>query len=277
MKKTTILIIDDESSIRRLISKVLLKEGYDILTADGGEKAVEIALANKIDLALVDLKMPGIDGIETIRRIKKTNSGAAFIIITAFAEMSSLKDALELGVFDYITKPFDLEYLKHLVRHIVTGVRPGVLPYFEDTRQTLDGRLELGQLKKKKMDAFKEDIKERMAVLKEEDNYIDRTIAGSCDSLAGLIKYKTKKFMDFVDITQDVEKLIKEKPEIRTDFEQLVRKGPGEPGEVKALCQKYGFGTETNEGKLVNATVGTLVWAKRMQKAHLPDSIAMAA
>ncbi len=195
MKKTTILIIDDESSIRRLISKVLLKEGYDILTADGGEKAVEIALANKIDLALVDLKMPGIDGIETIRRIKKTNSGAAFIIITAFAEMSSLKDALELGVFDYITKPFDLEYLKHLVRHIVIGVRPGVLPYFEDTRQTLDGRLELGQLKKKKMDAFKEDIKERMAVLKEEDNYIDRTIAGSCDSLAGLIKYKTKKFI----------------------------------------------------------------------------------
>ncbi|MCX5711695.1 MAG: response regulator [Candidatus Omnitrophica bacterium] len=195
MEKAVILVIDDEAPVRRLISKVLMKEGYDVLTAAGGEEAISIAKEKKIDLAMVDMKMPGIDGIETIRRIKEINMGVAFVIITAFAEMSTLKDAAALGVFDYITKPFDLDYLKHLTKHILIGVKPKVMPYLEDTTQVFTGKLQLEELKRRKITALKADVKERYSALKETDKYTDRAIAMSYKTSFGLMKYRVKKLI----------------------------------------------------------------------------------
>lgn len=177
------LVIDDEAPVRRLLSKVFVREGYEVLTAASGEEAIGIVRDRAIDLALVDLKMPGIDGIETIRQIKKINMGVSFIVITAFGEMSSVKEATTLGVYDYITKPFDLEYVKHLVSHIIEGIRPRILPYAEDMKQILTGELTSEEVKKRKLDSFKADIDERRELLKDMHKYIDREVSTYYTSL----------------------------------------------------------------------------------------------
>lgn len=177
MAKATILIVDDEASVRRILSKVFANEGYEVLSAAGGREAIGMAQERAVDVALVDLKMPDMGGIETIRRIKDINMGVSFIVITAFGEMDSVKSATELGVFDYITKPFDLDYVKNLVKHITEGVKPHTLPYSGDMKKILSGEITLEEAKRRKLESLKEDIQERASSLKDMSLYVDREIS----------------------------------------------------------------------------------------------------
>ncbi|PIU42205.1 MAG: hypothetical protein COS99_01500 [Candidatus Omnitrophica bacterium CG07_land_8_20_14_0_80_42_15] len=197
MARARILVVDDEAAVRRLLEKVFTKEDYEVLSAASGEEAVTIATGKPVDLVIVDLKMPGIDGIETIRKIKKVNSGAAFIVITAFGEMASVKDATGLGVFDYITKPFDLDYIKHLVRHIVAAVRPQILPYAKDLEQVFTGELTLEEARKRKLTSFKKDLDERAEVIKGIHKFVDKGISMYYMSLSPLaaLAHNTKRLL----------------------------------------------------------------------------------
>jgi len=194
MGRPAILIIDDEPSVRRILAKVFSEQGYEVSSAGSGEEALDLAEKREVDIALVDLKMPGMDGLETIRWIKEARSGIHFIVITAFGDMESVKKATELDVFDYVAKPFDLEYVKHLVNHIAEGLRPQGLPYSEDMKAFFEGDLSPEEAKRRKLAALKEDVEERKTSLQDISASLDKEIAGyySTAFASGLL-YKLKK------------------------------------------------------------------------------------
>ncbi len=117
MKAYSILIVDDEYSVRNSLSEWFLEDGLKVETAESGEVALKKMHTGEFDLILVDIKMPGMDGITLQKRIREINSQAVIIIMTAYASVETAVEALKLGAFDYITKPFDPDDLSRLVRN----------------------------------------------------------------------------------------------------------------------------------------------------------------
>lgn len=105
-------MVDDELFVRELLLEFLSSEGYEVSLADSGEKAVILMQSKPADVVLVDLKMPGIDGIETLRQIKKTAPDALAIVMTGYPTIDSSIEALRCGAYDYVVKPFKLNDLK---------------------------------------------------------------------------------------------------------------------------------------------------------------------
>lgn len=104
----TVLVIDDQPGIRRLLTEVLTEEGYTVFTAINGIEGVNKAKEVQPDVILMDMKMPGMDGIETLREIKRLDQGEAIIMMTAYGELDLINQARELGAYGYVTKPFDI-------------------------------------------------------------------------------------------------------------------------------------------------------------------------
>lgn len=111
-----ILVIDDEQGILDFFKKALGKEGYEMITCLNGIGALEKVKEEKPDLVILDIKMPEIDGIETLKRIRWINKNTIVIMLTAYGTMDSAKEALKLGAHDYITKPFKLDYIKEVIK-----------------------------------------------------------------------------------------------------------------------------------------------------------------
>lgn len=113
-----ILIVDDEESQRNLLAGFLKNKGYTIATAANGKEAIELNQKASFDLAILDLKMPEIDGIETIAQMKKIDPQTYFIILTGFGTVESAVKAMKLGAYDYLNKPINLDELELLLEHI---------------------------------------------------------------------------------------------------------------------------------------------------------------
>ena len=111
-----ILIIDDEKDIGLYFKKVLAPEGYTVYTALDGIEGLQIVKEKNPDIVLLDLKMPKMDGIEVLQKIKKIDKNLIVIVITAYGTMETARMAMKFGAFDYITKPVDLEYVKAVIR-----------------------------------------------------------------------------------------------------------------------------------------------------------------
>ncbi|KAF0144139.1 MAG: NADH-quinone oxidoreductase subunit E [Nitrospirae bacterium] len=105
-EKPRILIVDDELIVIRSAERVLKAEGYDVEGALGGREAITKIEQNSYDLVFTDLKMPEVDGITLIRWIKKTKPSIGIVIITGYPSQDTIKEALELGIIDYVPKPF---------------------------------------------------------------------------------------------------------------------------------------------------------------------------
>ncbi len=110
-----ILLVDDELNIRESLKLVLETEGYNVFEADSGEEAIKQFQNNKIDLVLLDLKMQGMSGEETLKRIKDVNSETMIIILTGYATLHSSMEAIKYGVYDYLTKPVSLNDIRRVV------------------------------------------------------------------------------------------------------------------------------------------------------------------
>lgn len=113
----TVLVIDDQPGIRRLLTEVLTEEGYMVVTAINGIEGLNKAKEVQPDVILMDMKMPGMDGIETLREIKRLNQGEAIIMMTAYGELDLINQARELGAYGYVTKPFDILNLCQMLEH----------------------------------------------------------------------------------------------------------------------------------------------------------------
>lgn len=122
-KKKTILIVDDEEQICNVIKKVLLQEGYQIFTAFNGKTALGQLKKWPVDLMLVDLKMPAMNGLELLQQARGLQKNLRSILLTAYGTASSAREALFLGVFDFVAKPFDIRLLKKVVREALGDER----------------------------------------------------------------------------------------------------------------------------------------------------------
>ncbi len=117
-RKRKILIVDDERSVRSSLAEWFLEDGFEVETAEDGEAALRaMHNAGPFDVFVIDLKMPGMDGITLQKRVREVDSDAAIIILTAFASVDTAVEALKLGAFDYITKPVDPDDLSNAVRN----------------------------------------------------------------------------------------------------------------------------------------------------------------
>jgi len=116
-KKISILVVDDEESVRDSLSSWFKEDGYRVDCAEDAKKALSILETHNFDIILADLKMPGMDGLEMLRRIKSLNKGSIVIVMTAFATVDTAVKALKDGAYDYVTKPFDPDDLSHLIRN----------------------------------------------------------------------------------------------------------------------------------------------------------------
>jgi DNA-binding NtrC family response regulator len=116
-KKISILIVDDEESVRDSLYNWFIEDGYHVECAENANKALSMLENEGFDIILADIKMPGMDGLEMLRRIKLLKSDSIVIVMTAFATVDTAVQALKDGAFDYVTKPFDPDDLSHLIRN----------------------------------------------------------------------------------------------------------------------------------------------------------------
>ncbi len=116
MKPKKILIVDDDESLRRVLEYNMTEEGYQVLSAENGKKGLEIFRDEGPDLIITDLQMPELGGIDFIRRIRALSPNAMVMVITAFGTVDTAVEAMKLGAFDYITKPFNREELKMVAK-----------------------------------------------------------------------------------------------------------------------------------------------------------------
>jgi DNA-binding response OmpR family regulator len=109
---STILVVDDEAEIRELVGEFLQRRGYQIKTAANGEEGLSLIRQSPPDLALLDIYMPGMNGVELLRQISKSHPSVGVIMLTASQDEPLLKAALDLGAFDVLSKPVDLKQLE---------------------------------------------------------------------------------------------------------------------------------------------------------------------
>ena len=107
MKNTiNILVVDDELMMRNLLEKILSRDGYKVITAENGQDALEVLQKDKVDIVISDMKMPEMNGFELLKIIKNEYPEIGMIMMTAYGDTYTVKDALLLGADEYITKPF---------------------------------------------------------------------------------------------------------------------------------------------------------------------------
>ncbi|MFQ3675413.1 MAG: response regulator [Endomicrobiia bacterium] len=111
-KKSKILIVDDDSDIVVVLSTFLAGEGFKVYTATRPLQAIEIFKQYKIDLAIIDLAMPEMDGITLLKKFKSINPNIEVLMITAYRDAEKVVDAFRAGAYDCIFKPFNLKYLR---------------------------------------------------------------------------------------------------------------------------------------------------------------------
>jgi DNA-binding NtrC family response regulator len=123
MSEPSILIVDDDIVVRDSLGKWFESEGFQVSIAPGAAAALEMLAGRRFDLALVDIKMPGVDGIELQAKLREIDPSMPVIIMTGFASVETAVRALKNGAYDYITKPFDPDELVHLVNKAIAHKR----------------------------------------------------------------------------------------------------------------------------------------------------------
>ena len=110
--KARILVVDDEESIREFLEIMLKKEGYEITLAEDGQKAKDLLAKKSFDMIISDLQMPNVTGIELLKHVKDTSPEIVFMMITAFGTTETAVEAMKIGAYDYITKPFKIDEVR---------------------------------------------------------------------------------------------------------------------------------------------------------------------
>jgi DNA-binding NtrC family response regulator len=131
-----ILIADDEPNIRRVLEAVFTRDGHQVITAENGRKAMDVlSTTPDVDVLISDLIMPDMNGVELLEAARQINPGISVLMITAHGTIKSAVDAMRLGAFDYITKPFDMDEIKIVVKKAME--RKSLVDENKDLRQQL--------------------------------------------------------------------------------------------------------------------------------------------
>lgn len=127
MKKRKVLIVDDQNGIRVLLVEVFSSEGYEAYQAKDGKLALDLIVNRTPDLVLLDMKIPGMDGLEILRNIKRINPAIMVVMMTAYGELDIIKETTELGALMHFTKPFDIDELLMKVNSLFHNETPPVI------------------------------------------------------------------------------------------------------------------------------------------------------
>lgn len=145
-RKPIILVVDDEEGVLELFRRILKKEEYTVLTANNGKQALELVDRKGPDLVILDLKLSDMNGIEILRQIKRINENIEVIIITGYGTMKTARIAMRLGAYDYITKPFDISYIKALIKDALSPATDSLLHKIKGDREILKEGLAIEKL-----------------------------------------------------------------------------------------------------------------------------------
>ncbi|MEW5923979.1 MAG: sigma-54 dependent transcriptional regulator [Candidatus Zixiibacteriota bacterium] len=119
----SILVIDDKESMRTMLSNVLTEEGYQVDAASGGKEGLDLARVKGYDLAITDMKMPDVDGLEVLNGLKSMDNDMSVIIMTAYGTVETAVAAMKNGAYDFITKPFDPDHLTVIIERALENRR----------------------------------------------------------------------------------------------------------------------------------------------------------
>ena len=123
MATASILVADDDAVARDLLVEVLTREGYRVRAAAGGAEAIRAAESEVFDVALIDLRMPDVDGLAVLARIRALDPAPPVFILTAFAAIETTIEAIRQGAYDYLSKPFRVDEIKLAVRRVLETER----------------------------------------------------------------------------------------------------------------------------------------------------------
>ena len=142
-----ILVVDDDEAIRDFLTRILTREGYQVAVAPDGQKALDIARERELSLVFLDIKMPGMNGIDTLRVLKRIDKDIQVVMVTAYATVDTAVEAMRFGAFDYMRKPFDKDRLQEMVREGVKRRKLRIaereqLKHLGTIKRDLDKRLE---------------------------------------------------------------------------------------------------------------------------------------
>ncbi len=119
-KSAGVLVVDDDNNLRELLEEALMDWGYAVSTAKSGDEALKRMGRKKPIVVICDLKMPGMGGLELLKKIKARHTNVHVIVITGYATIETAIKTIEAGAFDYITKPFRLDELKRIMKRACT-------------------------------------------------------------------------------------------------------------------------------------------------------------
>lgn len=121
MKK--ILVVDDQYGIRVLLCEILQKDGYQMHDAANGVQALKIVEKEQPDLVLLDMKIPGMDGLEILKHIKEDHPQINVIMMTAYGELNLINEAMSLGAITHFAKPFDIDDIRAVIKESIDGTK----------------------------------------------------------------------------------------------------------------------------------------------------------
>lgn len=119
MEEKKVLIVDDQYGIRLLLYEVFTKDGYKTFQAANGKEALNIVRQESPDIVLLDMKIPGMDGLEILKHIRKIDTEMKVIMMTAYGELDMLEEATAYGVLTHFTKPFDIDEMRKVVKNLL--------------------------------------------------------------------------------------------------------------------------------------------------------------
>ena len=127
-RRRTILLVDDEPEVLRLFTRILSAEGTVMLKARTGAEALAAAQQTRLNLVILDIKLPDMSGTEVLRRIRRIDPGVPVIMVTSYGSVETVRTSMELGAFDYLTKPFDNQEVRRVAREALASRAGGSVP-----------------------------------------------------------------------------------------------------------------------------------------------------
>jgi len=248
MRRSNILIADDEEEIRDLFAEVLEDDDYHLFLTSNGEEAVEIARSNAIDLAILDLVMPGMDGIEALKRIKEIDNTIEVLIMTGYADLDDVEETIiDHEAIDYLSKPFDLMETRRIIGRAL------------QKRRLISGDSHIVEELRNRILELERDFREKTLLLRKSQIKYENIIEGSDDMIVviqdGIMKYLNLKGLDLTGRTK--EEILNTPfveivhPEDRTVLADMYRTWPKEDKDAHGL---YTFRILKGDG--------TSVWAE---------------
>lgn len=121
----TVMVVNDEPRVCRLLEEILSQEGYRVVSATSGPRALAVAAEARPDIILLEIVIPGLDGVAILRELRQRGHDSTVIMLTSQGTLQTAREAMTLGAYDYITKPFNLDFLKTVLREGLENDLPG--------------------------------------------------------------------------------------------------------------------------------------------------------